>query len=148
MKAKLSLAILIVCSCFSFSPVYAAGQALGSCMVDSMTGRERKETARWVFFAIAAHPEIKQYSQVSPETKEKADKNLAALVTKLLTEDCLEQAQTAVKEEGDAAIIGAFELVGEVAMMELMMNNDVAQAIGSYARFLDYEKLQIISSEN
>src|SRR5690625_7849059 len=102
-------------------------------MVYSMTCRERKETARWIFYARAAQPEIKQYSQVAPETKEKADKNLAALVTKLLTEDRLAQAQTAVKEEGDAAIIGAFELVGEVAMMELMMYNDVAQAIGSYA---------------
>ena len=147
MKAKFLLAIVIFANTFSFSSAFAADSALGSCMVDSMTGKERKEMAQWIFFAIAAHPEIKEYSKISEAVKSKTDEHMANLVTRLLTEDCLTQAKTAYKQEGQAAIVGAFELVGKVAMQELMMNKDVSNSIAAYSKYLDQEKLKKVSSE-
>ena len=41
---------------------YATDEALSRCLADNTSGRDRKDLARWVFFAMAAHPEIKQYT--------------------------------------------------------------------------------------
>ncbi|MDP1539466.1 MAG: hypothetical protein U0998_10720 [Moraxellaceae bacterium] len=147
MKAKFLLAVVIFVNCLSFGPAFAAESSLGPCMVDSMTGKERKEMARWMFFAIAAHPEIKEYSKVSEIVKNKSDEHLANLVMRLLTEDCLSQAKTAFKEEGQVAVAGAFELVGKVAMQELMMNKDVEHAIAAHVKYLDQDKFRNIYSE-
>ena len=67
---------------------------------------------------------------------------MADLVTRLLTKDCLTQAKTAIKQEGNAAIVGAFELVGKVAIQELMRNKEVSNSIGAYVKYLDQEKLK------
>jgi hypothetical protein len=111
-----------------------------------MTGKERKEMAQWIFFAIAAHPEIKEYSNIPETIKNTADMHMANLVTRLLTEDCLVQAKAAIKQEGNTAIVGAFELVGKVAMQELMISKEVSNSIGAYVKYLDQEKLKKISS--
>jgi hypothetical protein len=147
MKAKFLLAAVILANAFPVGSAFAADSALGSCMVDSMTGKERKEMAQWIFFAIAAHPEIKEYSKLSEAVKNKSDVHMANLVTRLLTEDCLTQAKAAHKQEGQSAIVGAFELVGKVAMQELMMNKDVTSSIGAYAKYIDKDKFNKISSE-
>lgn len=147
MKAKYLFSAFMFANAFSLNSAFATESALGPCMVDSMTGKERKEMAQWIFFAIAAHPEIKEYSKISEAVKNKADEHMANLVTRLLTEDCITQAKTAYKQEGQAAIVGAFELVGKVAMQELMMSKDVSNSIGAYAKYLDQEKLKKISSE-
>lgn len=121
-----------------------SGDALGSCMADSLTGKERKQLAQWIFFAMAAHPEIKEFSKVSADAQAKTNESVGKLVTRLLTENCVEQVRAAVKEDGQAAIVGAFELVGKVAMQELMANKDVVASISGYAKFLDQEKLGAI----
>ena len=147
MKIRCLIIGLLLCNAWILSPALAAESALGSCMVDSMTGKERKEMAKWVFFAMAAHPEIKEYSRVPEQTKSATDKQIAAVVTRLLTEDCLIEAKAGYKQEGQAAIVSAFELVGRVAMQELMTNKDVAASIGEYAKYLDNEKMRQISAE-
>lgn len=147
MKIKCLLVGLLLCNAWIVSPAFAAESTLGSCMADSMTGKERKEMAKWVFFAMAAHPEIKEYARVPLQTKEATDKQIAAVVTRLLTQDCLAEAKAGFKQEGQAAIVSAFELVGRVAMQELTTNKDVAASIGEYAKYLDNEKMRQISTE-
>lgn len=147
MKATFLLALLLIGNGLPISSAFADESTLGSCMVDAMTGKERKEMAQWIFFAISAHPEIKEYSNVPEATKNTADMHFANLITRLLTEDCLVQAKAAVKKDGNTAIVGAFELVGKVAMQELMRSKEVSNSISAYAKYLDQEKLKKISSE-
>lgn len=118
-----------------------AGDALGGCMTDSLTGRERKQLAQWIFFAMAAHPDIREFSRVTPEAHAANNEQVGKLVTRLLTENCVAYVKLAVKEDGQAAIVGAFELVGRVAMQELMANKEVTATISAYAKFVDQEKL-------
>src|SRR5579863_8064334 len=61
--------------------------ALRTCVTDNTSGKDRKDLAKWVFFAMAAHPEIKPYAQanVSAAADESSQK-MAALVTRLLTD--------------------------------------------------------------
>ena len=123
-----------------------ASDALGTCMVDSLNGKERKELAQWIFFAMAAHPDIKKYAQVSKVDQLNTDEFVANLVTRLLTNDCAEQTRTAVKDDGEVAIKGAFEMVGKVAMQELISNKEVSASLLGYAKFLDRKKLADIMS--
>ncbi len=118
-----------------------ASNALGTCMVDSLTGKERKQLAQWIFFAMSYHPEIMTFAKVTEEAKENSDKTVGYLVTRLLTEDCPEQAKLALKMESSVAIQNSFGLVGQVAMQELMTNQDVNMAITSFERYVDKNKI-------
>ncbi len=67
---------------------------------------------------------------------------MAALVTRLLSVDCLAQARTAIKLEGSAAFGSAFKSLGELAMQEVMNNPSVNASIGEYMKYLDQQKLR------
>jgi hypothetical protein len=146
MNIKLILLICIVGS-LGVNDLALAGPAseeLGLCMVDSLTGKERKQLAKWVFFAMAAHPEIKKFSKVSSEDQNNVNSYVGKLITRLLTENCSTQVKAANKESGSAAISSAFELVGKVAMQELMSNKEVVASISGYTKFIDNEKLNVL----
>ncbi len=118
-----------------------------SCMVDALNGKERKNLAKWVFFAVAAHPEIKSYSKATPQDIETSDKYVGALITRLLTDNCPTELQAASKED-PLALQKGFQLVGQVAMQELMADQSVMQAISNYARYADQDKInQVLSNK-
>lgn len=149
MKKTNVLVWLILITTCSITPAMAdpASDSLGVCLVDSITGKERKQIAQWLFFAMAAHPEIKEFSKVPEESRNSSNEFLAKLVTRLLTENCPSQTKLAVKENGAAAIRGAFELVGRVAMQELMTDKDVTNSVGAYEKYLDKAKIGAVMSE-
>lgn len=136
---KMILSVLLVLSCL---PVYAGPEsdALSTCLADSTSGRERKELARWIFVAISAHPEIRDISNVSAPKRDKSNKAMAALVTRLLTEDCVTPAKAAIKA-GNDGFTASFRVLGQLAMQELMSDPNVSASIAEYAQHLDRKKL-------
>jgi len=117
--------------------------SLGVCMVDSLDGKERKLLARWIFFSIAAHPEITSYFSASEQDVESNNRFVGRLVTRLLVEDCPTQLKAATKEN-PLAVQRAFELVGQVAMQEIMTNPQVKQAIANYGRYADQNRISAV----
>ncbi|MBN8446793.1 MAG: hypothetical protein J0M22_15125 [Gammaproteobacteria bacterium] len=113
-------------------------------MVDAITGKERKQLATWIFFAMAAHPDIKEFGNVTAEDQASIDRTIGVLVTRLLTETCAAQLQAGYKEGGQLAIQNAFELLGKVAMQELMTNRNVMVSVEGYANFIDEKKLESV----
>lgn len=146
MKTKAFLLVPIIASlCVSnVSVAGPAAESLGTCMVDSMTGKERKQIAQWLFFAIAAHPEMKAFSRVTADAQRSSNEFVGKLLTRLLTEDCPDQTKMAVKEDGDEAIKQAFGLVGKIAMQELMTNKDVTASISGFQQYVDKEKFNAV----
>ena len=127
-------------------PLVASAQfptsALSGCLADNTSGKDRKDLARWVFLAMASHPEIRQFASSEAATGiEESHRATAALFTRLLAENCSKQTQAAFKEGGGAAIQGAFQTLGQLAMQELMTNKDVASNMGAFEKYLDQEKL-------
>ena len=114
-----------------------------TCLVDNLNGKERKALPKWLFFAMASHPEIKAFSKISTQDTEASDQNVAALVTRLLTENCPAELKVAHKANPQAIEKG-FELVGQVAMQELMSNGDVNSTIMGYSKYIDENKLASI----
>ena len=138
----LTIGVFITTPVFSDSP---AGE-LGGCLVESLNGKERKELAKWVFFAMAAHPEMKSYSNVSDKDTKETDEFVGKLITRLLAENCPRDLQKAYSAD-PLAIQKAFELVGKVAMRELMTDQNVTKSISSYARYVDEDKINKVLLE-
>ncbi len=117
-------------------------QALSQCLAETTNGKDRKDLARWVFFAMASHPEIKQYaSPAAAAAEDQTHKTMAELFTRLLAESCLRQTQAAFKEGGAKAIEIAFQTLGQLAMQELMANPAVSESMGKFEKQIDQSKL-------
>jgi len=143
MKIKSILFVMLI-SCLGFTKTALAGpasDALGTCMIDSLTGKERKQLAQWTFFAMAAHPDIKAFSKISSDDQKNIDEFVGKLLTRLLTEDCVAQAKATTKTNNQQEFKMAFELVGKVAMQELMSNQAVNTSITGFTKFVDLEHL-------
>lgn len=142
-----SISVLTLCLSFFLPPAaFAASpsEALGTCLVDNTTGKDRKELARWIFMAMTAHPDIRELSAATEEQTIQSNKNMANLVTRLLTENCTAEVRAARSEAGGANtnMFQAFKSLGEVAMQELMGNRNVAKSVGDYVQYLDRKKIE------
>ena len=115
-------------------------------MVDSLNGKERKELAKWIFFAIAAHPEIRSYTSISSEDINTSDKVVGELISRLLIVDCPDELKIANSSD-PLAIQDSFGLVGQVAIQELMTNQGVMKSIAGYINYLDKEKINVLLVE-
>jgi hypothetical protein len=125
-----------------------ATEALSSCMADNTTGKDRKDMARWIFVGMSAHPEIQSLSNVTETNRDQLDRMLAAMVTRLLTENCRAQAKMAIEKEGGEALKTAFSVMGKLAMQELMTNSEVNSSFTRFAKYLDESKIYSAFSNN
>lgn len=118
-----------------------ASEALGNCLKDNTSGKDRKDLARWIFVSMSAHPEIRSLASINEQTRTGTNKQMADLVTRLLTVNCAAQARAA-SQEGPAGMMASFKSLGEVAMMELTSNPAVAESISAYVQFVDRKKVE------
>jgi hypothetical protein len=146
MKKLLLLGALILISSITTN-IYAGQKTneLGVCLTDSLTGKERKNLAKWIFFSMSVHPEISIHFKVPEQTIDKNNEYVGNLMTRLLAEDCPNQTKAALKEAGSTAMENAFEIVGRVAMQELMRDQSVTSTIGGFEKYLDTEKLKVLN---
>jgi hypothetical protein len=140
--AVLSIGIFSGTSSIAATPA----QELGTCLVDTLNGKERKKLAKWIFFSIGAHPEMKKFTNVSYLDTQESDKYIGKLITKILTVDCPSELNAANKSD-PLAVQKAFELVGQVAMQELMSNQETMEAISNYSVYTDEKKINEILSK-
>ncbi len=125
-----------------------AADALGNCLSDNTTGKERKDMARWVFVGMSAHPDIQNLSRVTEANRDELDRTMASILTRLLSENCSAQARSAMEKEGPASFQAAFSAMGRLAMQELMSNPDVNFSFNRYAKYLDKNKINSVFSSN
>ena len=134
-------------TCIAF-PAFAgpATDALGACLADNTSGKERKELARWIFVAVASHPDIQDISRVPPALRVETDRQIGQIVSRLLTQNCVAEARTAMKSEGSGAFKGAFSTLGQLAFQELMSNQDVAASLTGWEKYFDHQKFEAAMS--
>ena len=128
-------------------PVSAQAQspadALRTCLADSTSGKDRKDLAKWIFLAMAAHPEMKQHASAQAATaSDDSSRTMAALVTRLLTDSCVNETRAVMKlGEGAQSMQLAFQGLGALAMQELMADKSVQGSMGLFERYLDKDRL-------
>lgn len=122
--------------------------ALGQCLSDSTSGKDRKDLAKWIFVSMSAHPEIRQLGAASPEAADATQRTMGALVTRLMAENCPKEMRAAVKADGPNGAKAAFEYLGKIAMQELMTNTQVNESIGGFEKYLDKARVEkVLKSE-
>jgi hypothetical protein len=121
------------------------GNPLGQCMVAKSTGDDRLLVARWFLAAAASTPKAGEVVTVKPESKDRMDRGMAALFTRLITKDC--RALAAPMMTGGAAGDGfrvAGEALGQVAVEELFRGPAAQSALSNYTKYLkpqDFKEL-------
>lgn len=149
-RLVLAVVAIVVGSIITATSSFAgqATDALVVCMTDHTTGKDRKDMARWIFVGMAGHPEIQHLSNVTEKDREELDMKLAAIVTRLLTENCKAQTKVALENEADGAPLKTtFGILGQLAMQELMNNSSVQAEFTRFAKYLDKEKFKSLGSD-
>jgi hypothetical protein len=121
-------------------------QAFATCLADSLNGKERKLLVKWIYFSMATHPELKANSIITEADRESSNKATGSLITRLFVQNCPKEAKLAQKSD-PMAIQKAFEFVGQVAMQEIMTDQNVIAAIGSYIKYADQNKINALFVE-
>lgn len=119
-----------------------ASESLARCLSDSTTGRDRKDLSRWVFLAMAAHPEMQPYAAMDRATAlDQADRAVAALFSRLLADACAAPTRAAMKEGGTVALETAFTTLGQMAMKELMSDPQVNMRMAAFQQHVDQRRV-------
>jgi hypothetical protein len=118
-------------------------ESFNTCLSDSTSGKDRKDLAKWVFLAMAAHPELR--NQLAPGTAtamEESSKRVAELIVRLLAQDCVQQTKAILKGSPTSQTFeAAFSRLGQLAMQELMTEQSVQAAMGQFEKYLDKKRL-------
>lgn len=117
-------------------------EAVGTCLTDSTTGKDRKDLIKWIFVAVSKHPELSELSSVAPEVEETVNRRLGELFTRLVAQDCPTEIAAMVKAHGPASLSQPFEVLGKVAMQELMTHPNVAASLAALDRYVDQSRLE------
>ncbi len=141
MTRLIALAGLVALSSASAAQAQTTSDALGTCLSDNTTGRDRKDLARWMFTAMAAHPDMAGLSTVTDAERTDAARVVGSLFTRLVVEACPDEVRVAVATGGPTAIGDGFETLGSVAMQELMRNERVATALGGIEAYMNAERI-------
>lgn len=138
--------VLVLGLAFSFLPAFAGPytDALGMKLVASTTPAEKLALVRWIFSAMALHPEVKDLASITPEKRAASNKMVGKLVTRLLTEDCAAEVRDAVKYEGPQAIGTSFQLLGQVAAREIFGHANVAAGLSEFEKSVDEKKIEAV----
>lgn len=117
--------------------------ALKTCLADNTSGKDRKALARWIFLAMGTHPEMRQHaSAIAATAADETSRTMAALVTRLLTDSCVNETRAVVKlGQGAQSLQHAFEGLGQLAMQELMADKAVQDSMSLFERYLDQQRL-------
>jgi hypothetical protein len=139
---------VLIASCLSVCvlgvpPVVAGPYAddLSKCLVEQTSENDRTSLVRWMYVAATRHPAVQKISVVTDKQLDDANRQMADLMSRLLTESCLEATKKSVKYEGEQTIGTACELLGQVAATELLGHADVVSAMSSLQEYFDQEAL-------
>lgn len=140
----LKYSILVLSTLVVVSPSAFASSTMESastCLTDSTSGRDRKELVKWIYLAMSKHPEISSLSAATPEDDERSNRRVAELFTRLIADDCPAEINAMVSEHGPQSISLAFEVLGRVAMQELMVHPDVSAVFSELERYSDSDRI-------
>lgn len=143
-KLKSLVSIFVLLASMSSTHVYAGPYAddLGKALVARTTSSEKVVLVRWLFIAMSLHPEVKGLATISDQQREEANRAVAKMIERLLTDTCAVEAREAVKYEGASAIERSFQLFGEVAGRELFSNPAVAVGAAEMGKYLNADKMK------
>ena len=117
------------------------------CLVTKTTNQEKTDLVRWIYVTISFHPQLSQMSNLTAEDVEMANIRVADYMTNVFAYKCNDELNQAIKYEGEESVFYAFELLGELAMGELMQDQGVAAASELFIEYIDLSILADLFSD-
>ena len=140
--------LLVTLSIFASMHAVAGpyGDDMAKCLVKAASPDDRTVFIRWLFAAIALHPDVASMATISNKQRDDFNKGAGALFQRLLTESCRSEAQRAIRYEGPATIQYAFQVFGQAAAGNLFANPTVAAGMKDLAKYIDQDKIKALST--
>jgi hypothetical protein len=120
---------------------------LAKCMVRSSTPADRAEFVKFLFSALAQHPDVASMAKISPQQMEAASRASGELVQRLLLQSCRSEAHQAIRYEGVQSIYFGFQFYGQAMAAELIGNPIVAAKMKDLNNYLDADKFKAFADE-
>ncbi len=118
---------------------------MGRCLVSATSTKDKTDLVRWIFAVAALHPEVANIAAANASQRVELNRQAGKLFQRLLTEDCRKQTQEALKYEGAIAMQLSFQVLGQVAMQELMNHNAVRNGFSELSKYMDESKIKAIA---
>jgi len=141
-KFRAGICVLMVM--FASGPSYAGPFAdeMAKCLVRATTQEDKTALVQWIFAFMTLHPDVKQYSAVTPAQRDKLNRQVSDLMVALLTDRCVNESREALKNEGMVTIQTSFSVLGQSAVQTLFSNPEVASGLEQFGKMVDGEKLK------
>jgi hypothetical protein len=148
-KLAAILGVAVVFAGLRSAPASASvyGDDLGKCIVEHASPADRTLLVRWIYGAMSVSPGVAAMAKVSSEDRTMLSKQAVQLMVRLLADDCHAQSVAAIKYDGSGAIETAFELLGRVAMRDLMTDPAVSKELAALGQGVDTSKLDALMAE-
>jgi hypothetical protein len=125
----------------------AASDALGQCLITSSSAADRVAIVQWMFSAIASHPDVMRYTNLTTSQKEAISQNAAVVTQRLVTTDCRALAVAALHDKNPDAMRQAFDQLGHFAMRELTTNPLVRAQMSQLEKSLETAAMQDLANQ-
>ena len=136
---KLSLLLCLFLFFFSFNSSSGSfTDNFAECLVTKTTKQEKTDLVKWIYVTISFHPQLSQMSNLTAEDVEMANIRVAEYMTNVFVYKCNEELNQAIQYEGEESVFYAFELLGELAMGELMQDQGVSAASELFIEYIDF----------
>ena len=122
----------------------AEGAALGRCMLANATNADRDVVTRWFSGALASASAVSGIVSIDASAKDLANRDFAALLTRLLTVDCLDSARTAVQHNKNAAMKVAIAMLSRSAVDHTLNDPAADDALGAFHQYMNRDKLKAL----
>ena len=120
---------------------------LTRCLVAATSTEDRVAFARWMFTAMSAGEAVSDLTTVTDAQRTEGNRRAAHLLQRLILTDCRPQAVLALKYEGGDALVSSFEMVGRVAIGDLMRDPGVAAQLDSLDTYIDQDAMAAFGRE-
>ena len=148
MKTFLVVASLLT-GLVTFSPAQAGPYAddLSKCLVKSASPTDQKDLVRWIFAAIALHPDIRSMANISVEERTDINKTAGTLMVRLLVTDCHAESVAAIRYEGESSVSTSFSVLGQIAAKSIFSAPEVNAGMADLTANIDVEQLSALYKE-
>lgn len=139
-RLLLALPIAFAVSTASHAGLYA--DDMSRCLVSQTSSKDKTDLIRWIFAVTALHPDVSTLVKVTDGQRSDINRQIGKLLERLLTQSCRKQTQEALKYEGSVAFQLSFQVLGQVAMQEMMSNQSVRNGFAEIGKHVDEKKMK------
>src|SRR6201999_1820595 len=135
--------LIILVGATFYVPYASAGpyaNDLAKCFVQSSSTDDKTHFVDWMFAELSLNPSVAPLSSVTDEQRDAFTRKSADYYQRLLFKDCRQQSVDALKYEGTAALVTGFQIMGEVAVRELMNNAKTRAGMATLSASVDKNK--------